>query len=346
MLRVGVVAVWFAAACGRIAFDPDTRNTDDAGQADGALHDAPLDGAPGVSCAGLPSTCGPTATSPCCGNELVPGGTFYRSYDVGTDGAYSSMANPATVSDFRLDVYEVTVGRFRQFVEAGMGVQASPPPTGAGARTLNGSPGQGGWDPAWNTSLAPDSAALVAAVRCGFPGRTWTDAPAASDVLPINCVTWFEAFAFCAWDGGFLPTEAEWNYAAAGGSEQRAYAWSSPPSTLAIDCSYANHREAAAPCVNPPDGTPNRVGSASPKGDGRWGHADLGGNTWEWTLDGYTTGSYPDPCVDCANLNITTARAFRGCDYACDAMSLRPAYRNGSFPGFRGSVGIRCARQP
>src|SRR5689334_21712444 len=82
------------------------------------------------SCAGLPATCGPSGNEDCCESLLVPGGTFARSYD-GVD--YLDRSYPATVSDFYLDKYEITVGRFRAFVNAGMGTQASPPADGAGA---------------------------------------------------------------------------------------------------------------------------------------------------------------------------------------------------------------------
>jgi hypothetical protein len=85
-----------------------------------------------ASCAGLTATCGPSNES-CCKSLLVPGGTYYRSYN-GVD--FTDKSYPATVADFYLDKYEITVGRFRQFVNAGMGTQANPPAAGAGANPL------------------------------------------------------------------------------------------------------------------------------------------------------------------------------------------------------------------
>ncbi len=297
-----------------------------------------------LSCSGLAPTCGPAGTSPCCDSSLVPGGTFYRSYDVGADGMFPDMTNPALVSDFRLDTYEVTVGRFRQFVNAGMGTQANPPATGAGARLLNGMANQGGWDASWNGSLTANTAALVAAVKCATY-RTWTDAPSANEASPMDCITWYEAFAFCAWDGGFLPTEAEWNYASAGGSEQRAYPWSNPASSVTIDCSYANYYYGAY-CVNPPNGAANRVGSESPKSDGRYGQADLAGNVLEWTLD-WDQGSYGNPCTDCASLTPAAYRVNRGGGFDAGASMLRGASRGDATAVVRGAdLGVRCARTP
>ncbi|MFH0900408.1 MAG: hypothetical protein V2A73_07245, partial [Pseudomonadota bacterium] len=126
-----------------------------------------------LSCAGLAATCGPTKTEDCCETLFVPGGTFNRSND---------PAYPATVSDFRLDRHEITVGRFRQFVEAGMGTQARPPAAGAGAHPLI--PGSG-WDASWNVSLPADTAALKTAVKCVSTFRTWTDTAGANESLPM-----------------------------------------------------------------------------------------------------------------------------------------------------------------
>ena len=259
---------------------------------------------------------------------------------------YTDTTHPATLSPFVLDKYEVTVGRFRRFVNAGMGTQANPPPAGAGARTLNGMVKQGGWDPSLNASLTANMAALVAAVKCSATQQTWTDTAGANENKPINCVNWHEAMAFCIWDGGYLPTEAEWNFTAAGGGEQRAYPWSSPPGSTTIDCSYANYNinsPAGTYCVNGTTGGTNRVGSESPKGDGKWGHSDLAGNVFEWVLDWYAS-PYPNPCSDCANLTPASERVTRGASWNIVSY-VRAAYRAYVTPAFRGfDLGVRCAR--
>jgi formylglycine-generating enzyme required for sulfatase activity len=315
----------------------------------GSAIDATSDSPPAASCEGLAPTCGPAGTAPCCESSVVPGGTFYRGYDVGSDGMYTDMSAPATVSAFRLDTYEVTVARFRQFVNAGMGTQATAPAPGAGAHAHIPS---SGWDASWNADLASNTATLEMFVKCEAAHQTWTDTPGANESLPINCITWYDAMAFCIWDGGYLPTEAEWNYAAAGGDEQRAYPWSSPPSSLVNDCSYANYFDLATGgfCAGGTSngmmsGAVNRVGSESPMGDGRWGQADLGGNVWEWVLDGYAT-PYLAPCTDCASLDpAAPERVFRGGDFRNDAPSLRGATRDNYPPAVRQvDHGVRCAR--
>ncbi len=284
--------------------------------------------------------CGPNADENCCATLLVDGGTYYRSYD-GID--FTDDSYPATVSDFYLDRFEVTVGRFRKFVDAGKGTQADPPADGDGAHPLiSGS----GWDEAWNTYLPADTVALKDAVTCSSSYETWTDDPDENETLPINCVSWYEAFAFCAWDEGRLPTEAEWNYAAAGGGQQRYYPWSAeyPPGSTDIDYDHAVYD-----CMG--DGVGGcsfsdilAVGSR-PLGDGRWDQADLGGSMWEWNLDRGAT--YPMPCDNCANLNSTDQRSRRGGSWGNGADELRAAKRGGLDPADRGStLGVRCARSP
>jgi formylglycine-generating enzyme required for sulfatase activity len=268
---------------------------------------------------------------------LVPGGTFDRSYD-GVD--FTDPNYPATVDDFYLDKYEITVGRFRQFVNAGMGTQKSPPAAGAGAHPgIDGS----GWDSTWNANLPADPNSLTAAIKCYSPFQTWTDTPGDNESRPQNCMDWYTAFAFCAWDGGRLATDAELNYASAGGSEQREYPWGS----AAPDPSKASYFDYTLGGCN---GNGNSdcvladliVVGTKPGGNGRWGHADLAGNVWEWTLDWYAT--YQNPCDNCANLTDASDRVIRGGGFYDSAYWLGSATRDTLTPGYVYRVGGRCAR--
>jgi formylglycine-generating enzyme len=305
---------------------------------DGAGADA--SGASAASCKGLSSNCGHTATDDCCVSPSVPGGTFYRGYDLGADTYSGNMLAPATIGAFRLDRYEVTVGRFRTFVSAHRGTADNPPATGAGAHpSIPGS----GWSTDWIGSLLSTTAQLTAALNCDMYA-TWTDLPQGNENRPINCVSWYEAMAFCAWDGGYLPSEAEWNFAAAGGDAQRSYPWSSNPVADPSDGSYADD---AGHCLG--DGAPAcsvtdlvEVGSKI-NGGGRWGHYDLGGNVYEWTLD--ANGAYPLPCTDCARLSGSTLRVLRGGSFRNPDLNMRTGVRGADPAAARESiVGLRCAR--
>ncbi|HEY7376720.1 MAG TPA: SUMF1/EgtB/PvdO family nonheme iron enzyme, partial [Polyangia bacterium] len=271
------------------------------------------------SCDGLPRTCGPNRDEDCCATVLVTGGTFNRD---------NNPAYPATVSDFHLDRFEVTVGRFNRFVAAGQGLQSTAPQVGSGKNVddLN----DPGWDGAWTAYLATTSQAFATNVQC--INATYLSG---DDHLPMNCITWYEAYAFCIWDGGRLPTEAEWTYAAAGGGSadgQRVYPWSVPPSSTTLDDSYSVNSMRLAD-----------VGSRSPKGDGKWTQADLVGNVGEWIAD-YVV-AYPVPCYDCTNRVVGERRVARGGDWTLPALE-NDASRAQIVPDTReGSYGVRCARR-
>jgi formylglycine-generating enzyme len=278
--------------------------------------------------AGAGRNCGLSGGDDCCSAPIVPGGSYLRFYD---GGRYTVRDYPASVSPFRLDKFEVTVGRFRAFVSG-----YTKPVAGDGAHPRI--PGSG-WNSAW--PLANDGATLRDALTgpCDGGARTWTSGAGANEHLPMNCVTWYEAFAFCAWDGARLATSTERNFAAAGGDEQRVYPWSMPPTSAEIDPSYAVY---ALDVFKPPSIQP--VGNR-PKGAGRWEHLDLAGNVFEWVLDAYGTGELPRPCVDCALIKtMDDTRTTTGGAYSNLKDQLLNGNRLPMIPATRSAeVGFRCA---
>ena len=240
-----------------------------------------------ASAVGTGDDCGGVGgTTNCCANVLVAGGPQFQTTVF--DAGYST-----SVSSFRFDVFEVTVGRFRAFADALAGGIAGwtsssgglSPPVGAGRHThlhngnglLDSHSGgyETGWQPGWPAMPTSSATWTTALTSCTSSFDTWN---AGDDALPISCVTWYEAYAFCIWDGGFLPSVSEFNYAYIGGTNEWTYPWgnSAPSPSLAVykpGFTGAGAFNGIAP-----------VGSV-PAGKARWGQLDLAGNLWEWVLD-------------------------------------------------------------
>jgi formylglycine-generating enzyme len=317
------------------------------------LPDGSAGGAPGMvygiqgqSCAGL--TACPGGTS-CCARIEVPK-LPQEDFKMGTDTDPANRADekpehPAHVDSFLLDQFEVTVGRFRRFVEAFDGTM---PAVGAGEHPKKSG---SGWQVDFQTGMPSSQDDLINRISCNVGGyQTWTGLAGANETLPINCASWYIAFAFCIWDGGRLPTEAEWEKAAAGGAEHRRFPWGNtdpnPETDAVMDCLATGTADAGC---QPTDLLP--VGSRR-AGAGRWGHLDLAGNLPEWALDHYDDTYYQSAeslpnCENCINLLESTPRVVRGGSFTSKALYVRATSRaSRAAAGADPYTGFRCARSP
>ncbi len=331
-MRLLALAVLGLLGCGRLGFEelgseqgigPDggIRGDDDGG-AGGADGGGGTDGGGGFGPldAVQPTPLPPNCFDVPCRQLIVDEANFDRD---------NNTWYPATTSTFVLDRYEVSVTRFRQFVVAGFGTRLSAPDAGDGAHPSIPSSGwQGSWGMLLSLSRSDFENALV-----NSPNATYTVSAGPNEQKPINGVTWYEAFAFCVWDGGRLPTVAEHEAAAFGGEQQRVYPWGS---------SYDASKVAT--------GTIQRIASHSPAGDGRWGHVDIVGNADEWALDYF--GLLPQPCNDCAKLapdpgDPSPTRVWLGGSFLSNtSVFAQSDLLHGGGPNNRnGTVGFRCARE-
>jgi len=272
-------------------------------------------------------------SAPCAQELLVEGGTFLMGSPDAAGFESEYPQHTVTLDSFWLDQYEVTVGRFRRFVDA---FQPSNLSAGQGAHPALP---DSGWRDEWALTLPETPAEFDFAIaECG---GTWTATPEANEARPISCITWFEALAFCAAEGKRLPTEAEWEYAASGGSEQRTYPWGDEPPSVehaVFGCRF----DGEATCTD----ADLPVAGSLAAGVGRFGQFDLAGSLWEWTLDAYAPYT-TENCDNCALLGDAQApRVFRGGDFKFDdPASLRASTRYAFLPAFPDPTrGFRCAR--
>jgi sulfatase modifying factor 1 len=145
--------------------------------------------------------------------------------------------------------------------------------------------------------------------------------------LPVVSVNWFDAVAYCEWLAGQwnrpvrLPAEAEWEFVARGGFEQRAYPW--------------GDRLPAIEAGRWRDG-PESVGKGEPNG---YGLFDMCQNVHEWCSDWYDAAYYAtsaaSPAVDPQGPAHGVRRASRGGAWRHHIKFSRCAARSSIPPEFR-----------
>jgi formylglycine-generating enzyme required for sulfatase activity len=186
----------------------------------------------------------------------------------------------------------------------------------------------------------------VSAGTCAAPGFPPGDARFDRPELPVTHVSWDDAATFCAWMGGRLPTEAEWELAARGPTG-RDFPWG-----WTWDGRLCNHGSLSTDETDGSDGflwlAP--VGSF-PGGATLLGVHDLAGNVSEWVLDRFDATAFGNTAAGYAprpvtNPRVTTgARAVvRGGSWSTGALWQRGASRWFRAPHLRTpDTGFRCA---
>lgn len=307
------------------------------------------------------------------GMRLIPAGRFEMGSNDAAAWPEEGPAHPVVLKHaYLIDEAEVSNAQFERFVKAtGYKTVAERPVKlqDIMAQLPKGSP------PPPSHMLQPGS--LVFALPSGpvalrdvsqwwhwTPGASWRAPEGPGSHIqqraahPVVHLAWEDADQFCKWAGKRLPTEAEWERAARGGTDGLPYVWGSEePNDAAPRANwFANIWQGLFPTKNTGmDGyvftAPVKTYKANP-----YGLFDMAGNVWEWTADWYNPREYAglkgreavDPKGPQKPLDALHRKAQRGGSFLCHesyCSRYRPAARQGAAADSGTShAGMRCAK--
>jgi formylglycine-generating enzyme required for sulfatase activity len=256
----------------------------------------------------------------------IPAGQFFQGSDTKEARSNEKPAHQVVLSEYCMDLYEVTAGEYKACSDQGKCKRASN-------------------EVEW-PKITPAEKKIYAPL-CTFGDEARKD-------HPINCVTWEMANLYCKAQGKRLPTEAEWEYATRG-PDGRVFPWGDEPPTekhlnaCGSECvawGKANKVTDLAALYEGSDGyaTTAPVGKFE-AGRSRFGPYDVVGNVWEWVLD--WDGAYtPEEKKNPTGPEKGERRVIRGGAWnGSYAMWLHPSFRYAQDPAAMShGIGFRCAK--
>jgi formylglycine-generating enzyme len=275
----------------------------------------------------------------------LPGGTFLMGTDYphGFPQDGEGPVRPVTLSPFQIDTYPVTNEDFAVFVAA------------TGYRT---EAERFGWSFVfWThipknrfTQLVEDTVA-AAPWWCKVPGASWL-APEGPDSHvqdrprhPVVHVSWNDAQAYAGWASKSLPTEAQWEYAARGGLEQKLYPWGDELTP------NGEHRCNIWQGTFPIEDTAEDGFAGSCPVDSFPGNAfgiySVAGNVWEWCADWFQVSLNADRALnDPAGPASGQSKVMKGGSFLCHETycnRYRVAARtSNTADSSTSNIGFRC----
>jgi len=238
------------------------------------------------------------------GMVYIKGGEFMMGGDNSQADADEFPKHKVVVNDFWMDEHEITNAQFAAFVKGTVYITTAEQ------------------KPDWEelkkqlppNTPKPDESALEAASLVFTPPNkavdlkdynqwwTWVEGanwqhPEGPDSnikgkenYPVVHISWDDAMAYCKWAGKRLPTEAEWEYAARGGAQNKIYPWGNEH--ISVGKAKANSWEGNFPNQNTAKDGFKALAPVKSFAANGYKLYDMGGNVWEWCADWYRNDYY------------------------------------------------------